>query len=373
MERFEKYCNLVIALENGEFDRDRQRKDSDSTSSGSRSSSESSKFPFNSQLPDQKSPLPSNSRDTSMDSLSIDEKHNSFTRRKTAVLATENASFLLNTNKSRLQSIVVPNSFEHQFLVNSSTQASDGKANRRVVPRQTSLAKIWDTVDSDEEENEDNSDFKSDMKGSETEINELDEQAVRRSIALCQEVSLEPIISNPSESSSIRPQDIFSSEEHDSDNEEQEDEIRAIRIEEAIRNKMRPQPHRRNRTESFVQYVDRMLSTSGNIANNPKEDIARLKSVSVFSMESDYPLANERESHDKRVKNERSSSTGSALSSWFAKRGSSHENTKTNDNHDLEMGDIARNMAFSKDSFSYLSDCICAPDDPRNTLVTSLL
>jgi hypothetical protein len=445
----------VAALENGDFDRQHQ-KDSDCTSSGDRmqsqNSTESCKFPFSFPSPaDTKSLLSvtPKSRDTRFDSSSTDEpddKHKSFTRRKTAVLATDTASLLLlNPKKSRLHSIVVPNSFEHQFLANSQETKPPS---RRVVPRQTSLAKIWDTVDSDDDDEGDGDGGdeggekddgeqkkqrqrhekqgsqlgKMEMKKNE---DELEDEAYRRSIALCQEVSLE----NPSsaqlssmmnsstfDSSSTRVQNPMTSVgvgaslnregrdedgDGDVDNEEEEDEIRAIRIEEAIWNKLHSQPHRRTRKESFVQYVDRMLSSSTssslsrplqtaatatggpaaasggsphNHFTNPSnknypEGNSRDKSLSVFSAESEFDeIASE-----SRLGTGRAMSTSSGISHWLRKsRGGSRQENTTNkmdsaDPVDLEMGDIG----FPRESLSYLSDCLYSQDDEQKATPVS--
>lgn len=405
----EKYCSLVAALENGDFDR-QPDKDSDCTSSGDRmqsqNSTESCKFPFSSPSLETKSFLSATPRshDARLDSSSTDEpddKHKSFTRRKTAMLATQTASLLLlNPKKSRLHSIVVPNSFEHQFLANSHETKAPS---RRVVPRQTSLAKIWDTVDSDEDDDEDGqgqqqqrkNPEKMEMKNNEDEV---EDEAYRRSIALCQEVSLGDIsstqmnsskssttwetssnrVQNPMTTASVTSRHTNSNlnMEGDVDNEEEEDEIRAIRIEEAIWSKLHFQPHKTARKESFVQYVDRMLSTTSPTAlshnrttnkNYQEDKLNNVRDKSIFSTESELDEI----TVGSRLDNGRASSTNSRISHWLRKsRGNCQENS-TNKmevvDPDVEMG----GMNFPRESMSYLSDCLNNHDDQQNSTLVS--
>jgi hypothetical protein len=423
-ERMEKYCTLIVALENGEFDR--QRIDSDCSSIGDRytgsTSTESCKFPFSltssyeaktsfspTMIPKALGPHTPSLSSTAKDGTSPEDKHQSFTRRKTAVLATDTASFLLNTKKSRLHSIVAPNSFEHQYLANSSSQdeEEEKKSVRRMVPRQTSLAKIWDTVDSDEEETEaeeiviknttttpmhtatttmtsinskDEKRRKSSLKEMKPndDARELEEEdeAFRRSIALCQEVSLRSSSPLPIPSLTAKSQ-----LETEPDNDEEEDEIRALRIEEAIMNKLHPQQQqRRHRKESFVRYVDRMWSpsTPHNNNHNPPNTfdfdpntIPREKSFSVFSTELDGPSSGsiDNELFDHRT---RAVSAGSGITNWLASRGKSMEKTKKKpvDDPDLEMGAFGREIdSHSKEPLSYLSDCLYSQDHERQSLV----
>ena len=409
LERMEKYCSLVAALENGDFDR-QQEKDSDCTSGDrmqSQNSTESCKFPFSSPPLETKSFLSTTpkSHETRIDSSSTDEpddKHKSFTRRKTALLATETASLLLlNPKKSRLHSLVVPNSFEHQFLANSHETKAPS---RRVVPRQTSLAKIWDTVDSDEEDEDGEQQRQQQPKNLErmemkNNEDELEDEAYRRSIALCQEVSLGDNSSAQMNSlkssttwdpSSNRVQNPMTTTgvnsrgtnrnlnlEGDVDNEEEEDEIRAIRIEEAIWNKHHSQPQKRTRKESFAQYVDRMLSNSTTATGLPHSQTTNKKyqedkmnhsrDKSIFSTESEVDEI----TSESRLQNGRAGSTSSRFSHWLRKsRGSCHQENTTNQMEvdvDLEMGGIN----FPRESMSYLSDCLYSHDDQQKSTLVS--
>lgn len=162
---------------------------------------------------------------------------------------------------------------------------------------------------------------------------------------------------------------------HDSDNEDEEDEIRALRIEEAINNKFNTRQDRKNRNKSFAQYVEGVLShtstgsSNSNRNNNQQKDYgAREKSLSVFSSESDYPgLPPPPGLHREESANStgRTTSTSSVLTNWIKNRGNSHEKkTKKFDDPDLEMGEFNnRSEAARKESFSYLSDSMCLRDD----------
>jgi hypothetical protein len=416
----EKYCTLIVALENGEFDR--QRTESDCTSLGDRytgtTSTESCKFPFSMSSSSEaktsfsptiipmafEPPAPTSPPFSLGDGNGDEQKaEDKFTRRKTAVLATDTASFLLNSKKSRLHSIVAPNSFEHQFLANSSTSAAKEEV-RRMVPRQTSLAKIWDTVDSDEETDEpptkatktgqkdDNKEStiapsssaqhrKQEEENREKFELEEDDEVYRRSIALCQEVSLASTGSFSFQTPAAAPNPAIDLE-NEGDNDEAEDEIRALRIEEAILNQLHPhQQQRRHRKESFARYVDRMwLPTSphsGSSISNPHpfefdpNTLPRQKSFSVFS--TDGPSGSiDTELLDHR---NRTISAGGGLSHWLSRAGRSSDKSdsfhkRADADPDLEMGAFGRETAHSKEPVSYLSDCLFSQDDQPQLMVS---